>query len=789
MSYTAGNLELNLIGYNNSAITSIRDTAKALGSLSNAISKIHNTPFVFATQKLEYAFTKIASATNSINISNINALSQTAKSLGNISKIGNLEKVDFNKIANGFKTLETAITPFLNKVQQANTSLTALYGILSKAGGKQIQNLLNPTTTTPTGGGGLFGMFKISRIITTVYIVRRLANATAKMIQYGVDYTETLNLWTVAMRNNLGLAEEFVSKMNKAYGVSEQTLMNTQAIFKNMVGSLRQISDETAYQISESVTLLALDFASLYNTTVDQAMQKFQAMFAGQVRPIRSAGLDITETTLYQFYQEIGGTKTMRQLNRTEKQLLSILAVYKQMGTAGALGDMSKTLGNFANQSRMLAENFKTVATWFGTILEYTINEREWLVTINAHLIAIGEGLKAIAVGMGATKDENALTPLFETAETTNEEIDEMQGKLLNFDKFRALSGTTDQATAVDTKLLEALTGYSSVIDMANNKARQLAETWIENAGGVEAVAEKLEDLKDILAFLIMLPIAKSFTKIATSIITWVETNGLLVASIKALNTLLVTGIIFSIWKMIEAFKDGDYWSGVLYLAIGVSLVAAFVMLKLAMKKTSAYGISNLIPFFKSLYTSITRTTIGTYGLIASIGILTVGISVLVIGIASLANAWGQMGGWQKAITIFVSLAAAIASTAVALKLLKGNWAAALGVGAAVAGTGLLIGSQLGKLSVNKFAVGASDIDGGTLFVAGEMGKTEAVYTGSNGKANVANVTQMEQAFYNALVRYGKNGNGQVVVNLDGQKIYENTTAHARKEGRVWSKA
>jgi hypothetical protein len=148
-----------------------------------------------------------------------------------------------------------------------------------------------------------------------------------------------------------------------------------------MLASLGEIKDETAYELSEGITQMALDYASLYNVSIEQAMTKFQAALAGQVRPIRSAGLDITETTLYQFYQEIGGTKTMRQLNRTEKQLLSILAVYKQMGTAGALGDMSKTLGNFANQSRMLNENFKRIATWTGLILEHLLTENEVIVS------------------------------------------------------------------------------------------------------------------------------------------------------------------------------------------------------------------------------------------------------------------------------------------------------------------------------------------------------------------------------------------------------------------------
>lgn len=786
MSYTAGNLELNLLGYSDGAVKSIQATVKALNSLSNAISKIHNTPFVFATQKLEYAFTKIASATNSINTTNIQTLASTAKSLNALSKISNLEKMDFAKVGKGFQNLEVAITPFLEKVKSAEASLTSLYGVLSKSTGKKIQNLLGTSTTTSGRSGGGFSLFNIAKWGAIIHSARRLAQITSKMIQNGVEYTETLNLWSVTMRENIGLATQFVDKMNKAYGVSEQTLMNTQAIFKNMIGSLGQITDDVAYRLSESVTLLALDFASLYNVSVETAFEKFQAMLAGQVRPIRSAGLDITETTLYQFYQEIGGTKTMRQLNRTEKQLLSILAVYKQMGTAGALGDMSKTLGNFANQSRMLNENFKRIATWTGLILEHLLTENEVIVYLNAHLIVIGEILKAIATGMGATKDDNAMTPLFETTEATNDEIDKLQGKLLDFDKFRALSGTENQATSVDTKLLEALTGYSSVIDMANNKAQELATSWIENAGGIEELVKKFKELGIILLAIISLPIASKLTTIITSFVAWLGTTGKMISVMNTFSLLLIGGVVWAIIKAIDAFENMDYWSGILYIAIGVTLVTAFVLLRIAMHKVATDKIG-LIGFFKKLIASLNATNKTMYGTIATIGIMTLGVTMLIGGISMFIANFDKLSTSAKVwIPIIAALAGAITALAVGFTILKGNWAGAIGVGAMVAGAGLMVGTQL---AIPNYEMGASNIDSGTVFRAGEFGKTEAVYTGSNGKTNVANVTQMEQAFYNALVRYGKNGNGQVVVNLDGQKIYENTTAHARKEGRVWSKA
>jgi hypothetical protein len=45
---------------------------------------------------------------------------------------------------------------------------------------------------------------------------------------------------------------------------------------------------------------------------------------------------------------------------------------------------------------------------------------------------------------------------------------------------------------------------------------------------------------------------------------------------------------------------------------------------------------------------------------------------------------------------------------------------------------------------------------------------------------------------YGALVRYGKSnsGNGQPIeVYLDGEKVYQNTTAHAKRRGNVWGRA
>lgn len=767
MGYQAGNLELSIIGNSDKALNSINATAKSLGSLYRVLSKIEHTNVAFSIHRLEALFKGIAKSTNSINTANISNLASAAKSLNSITKFANLEKMDFVKVGKGFSTLSVAIQPFLDKVREAEASLTALDGIIRRVSGKKIQGLLGGGTGNKKGS--IFGFLRGS---ASVYMMYRMGRFMANLVQAGSDYNETLNLWQVAMRNNLDIADQFVKKMQKAYGISTKTLMNAQAVFKNMIGSLGQISDATAYALSEALVQMSADYASLYNRTLESAFQNMQSMLAGQVRPIRSAGLDMTETTLFMFYQQLGGTKTMRQLNRTEKQLLSILAVYQQMGSAGALGDMSKTLNQFANQSRMMTEYWAELKTWSGLLLKDLIDQSGLLVHINALLITATEIIKAIAKSRGVG-DENYLTGLFETAEVTNDAVDELQGKLLDFDKFRSLEGASSSPLAIDEKLLQAITGYSSKIDQAENAAQKLAETWLsilgftKDANGEFTIAEgKLDTISNIfkaigitVGIIVGYRLASWLWKVATG------ATGL-ASSMKLLSYAIIGGAVFAILQAIDAFERGDYWAGIFATTIGVVLVGAFLK-----AKSASWGIQvNL----KTLYSTL--------------GLLTVGVTVLVSGISMFTSNFDKLSTRAKVwIPILASLAGVITAVAAGLTFMKGNWIGAIGLGAAVTGIGLMVGTQL---AIPNYEMGASDIDTGTVFRAGEFGKTEAVYTGSNGKTNVANVRQMEQAFYNALSRHSRDGNGTIVVQtyLDGEKVYENTTAKAKSRGNVWAK-
>ena len=745
MDYKAGSLQLELLGSDKSALTSIRNTVNSLNALSRAIESINNAQFVLAGQKLEHIFTKIASATKSIDTTNLKSLASAGQSLSAISRIGNLGKLDFDKVAKGFNTLTIAITPFIEKVRTAENSLTALYGILNKSSGKKWQSLLGGSGNDKSNGW-LLGLAKLGG---SIYLYRRLGTLVGKIAQSGADYTETLNLWETAMTSNITLATEFVNKMNEAYGISEKTLMNAQAIFKNMLGSLGQISDTTAYALSEGITQMAIDYASLYNVSFEKAFSKFQAVLAGQVRPIRSvSGYDITETTLFELYKSLGGDKSMRQLNRTEKQLLSILAVFNQMSASGAIGDLQKTMESFANQSRVMAEAWQQIQTYAGVLLTYTIQESGLFTKLNAILLFVGDALKALAQDMNAIVSfgGDIFGSTTEGALEAGDAIDEVQGKLLDFDKFRALNTTDGNAIGLDEKLLEALTGYGSVIEGYVSDARKLANQWLEALGITRDANGELVVTEGSIKKI------KAITKGLLGVVGGFFALGIIVSLVKfgkAINTYAIQPII-SLIKFIPQIIWGIKNIGFL----------------------ANYTWTNyLVPFINS-----------TKGLIT-------GLSLLAVGVISFINAWGDMGWGQRIITMISAITAGVIGLVVAIKALQLSIPGALALGATLAGGVLLLGSQFAKNSISNFAEGGMP-DKGTIFRAGEAG-AEIVYNTPSGQSGVANVQQIAQATYSGTMQAlndwwgGNNARRDIpqLKNATATGMYEVVKSEARRRG------
>ena len=654
------------------------------------------------------------------------------------------------------------------QIQAVGTNATAsLSSVNSQL--KTMKNLVSSTSKT-LSVGALLGKLYFIRNFT-----KQIGRGIANLVQNAIDYTETLNLWQVAMRNNRQEAEKFVSTMNKAYGISEQTLMNYQATFKNMLSALGGISEGTSYALSEYLTQMALDYASLYNTSIQRAMTVFQSVLSGQVRPIRSiSGYDITETTIYQLYQQLGGEKTMRQLSQTEKRLLRIYAVFQQMENSGTIGDLNKTLGNSANQLRILSEGLKELGTWLGIIIEQWI--RPILPYLNAAVITLKNIIKAIAVATGYKPFEGGI----ESANEYAEAMDNLTGKLLSFDRFEALNSSSDKnILGIDTALLDGLSKYESILAGVTNKATELAEKW--TAWWVDAdtgeLTEKAKQLLDVLKSIgITIGVLigyKLFSKVGNLL---GKITGL-TSGIKLLEFAILTGAVYAFIKAVEAFKEGDYWIGILATTIGVVLVGSLIALRIHQDIATSSILKTAVA--ETALDLRTKASIATQkakinvlkSVYATSMLVAAGIGAMAMGISSLVSNWGELTVAERFISIFVSLAAAIAAAATALFAFKQNWIRAVAVGALVGGTAMAITSQLSSLK--RYKAGGLVEDG--IFT---MNKGEMAGTFEDGSTIVANNQQIidgiKQGVYSAVVSaMNQTGNRGGVGNvyLDGRKV------------------
>ena len=410
----------------------------------------------YSAGNLEFSVQQISNKTISSLDTLISKLQTVVSLLGNVSSLSNSLGTTINGTTRG------SASSNLSK-QKASAALT-----------KGVKNDINQIAKSVKK----MSSSSFTDIVNKVYFwhnyTKQIFRTGINIVKNAVEYTETLNLWQVAMRGNTEEAEEFIKTMNKAYGIATQTLMQYQAIFKNMLSSLGGLTSDTSYALSEYLTQMALDYASLYNVSIEKAMTTFQSVLSGQVRPIRSiAGYDITETTIYQLYQQLGGTKTMRQLSQTEKRLLRIYAVFQQMESSGAIGDLGKTMESTANQWRVFTEAGKELLTWLGILVEHYI--RPILPYINAFVITLTNVVKKIAELNNIKPQEFGLA---ESMKETNEEVDELQGKLLGFDKFSVLGESGEENFGIDSKLLAGFSKYESVLSKVKSKAHELAEEW-----------------------------------------------------------------------------------------------------------------------------------------------------------------------------------------------------------------------------------------------------------------------------------------------------------------------
>lgn len=397
--------------------------------------------------------------------------------------------------------------------------------------------------------------------------LKRFVNITAataaftKSIKSSMDYVENLNYFNAAFRQvadkavtdwaSLGYdsaesyyksfserAQKLTAKMtgfqlsdsgralatgSKSLGIDPTLLMGYQAQFAQMASSMG-IASETALKLSNALTEIGADLASVKNMDFKKVWEDMSSGLAGMSRTLDKYGVNIRNVNLQQRLNELGIKTNITALNQNEKALLRSIILLDS--TRYAWGDLSNTLYQPANQFRVLQSNMSNLARAIGNLfLPIVAKVLPYLNAFVKSLQTIAEWIGTLmgvdkfewgGFGAGSGNISDSLSDVYDEADnasgalgTASKNAKKLKSALLGIDELNIISTSDDSSSGsssgvglgsssgmLQSALDKMLEEYQAAWDKAYSNLEVRNSQFAENvksafaSSGVEGIGE-----------------------------------------------------------------------------------------------------------------------------------------------------------------------------------------------------------------------------------------------------------------------------------------------------------
>lgn len=271
----------------------------------------------------------------------------------------------------------------------------------------------------------------------------------AKAINKSMEYTENLNLFTVAMGDYADEAKRYAEEVSQVMGIDPAEWLKAQGTFNILATGFGVTADKAAI-MSKNLTQLGYDISSFYNISVSDAMTKLQSGMAGELEPLRRLGYDLSVARLQQEAYALGIDKSITAMTQAEKSMLRYHAIMSQV--TEVQGDMARTLESPANQTRILKAQIQQLSRAIGNIFIPLLNK------MLPYLIAMAqmarEAAESIALFFGFTLPEvdyssvsTSVGDIATDLDDANDTAKELKRTLMGFDEINRLNDTSSGAS------------------------------------------------------------------------------------------------------------------------------------------------------------------------------------------------------------------------------------------------------------------------------------------------------------------------------------------------------
>lgn len=470
----------------------VSDDAVKLGEIAGNISKLGSARMLKTAEtlpKLSAALKEFTTTLSSAPNVSENIISMT-NAMANLASNG----AKFSSTVNGLGRAAKTLT-------QSNTEATATTNAFSKVN----KSAISPVSSMVN---------QLNKLVGAYFTLKYAIGGVAGSVKKSMDFVETVNLFQTSYKKiglgaaqNLGMswgsasadsyakafidrAQSFNDRLTNSLSLDPNTMMNYQAVFANISNSMG-LTANTAENLSESLTLLGNDMASLWNINTSDAMTKLQAGLTGQVRPLRELGVDTTQASLQLTAYKYGIKDSVKDMSQAAKVQLRWLTIMNQSSVA--FGDMAKTINSPANQLRILKQQWENLSRTLGNVFLPIITTV--LPYINGTVIALRNMFSTLATSMG-----------FELPDYTNSKIynDASSGIDGISDSADKATRSTKKATEANEKYKKSLMGFDELNILSDNSSSSSKKSGSGSGSGVsggtgyskldDAVAKKTSD-------------------------------------------------------------------------------------------------------------------------------------------------------------------------------------------------------------------------------------------------------------------------------------------------------
>lgn len=436
---------------------STRDALDRIASVTRAINNLEKTQATLESVDLEVLsepqlqLIKVASE----EIKNL------AKDMGNLRDAGKVSQEQLDKVESTTRKVNQAI-------KDAGVTTINFEAVATKAARQTAQEAKLAAQSYQTSLRGIK-----NAITSIVGVLRTLITAGYNLMSEAADFGETMNKFNVVVGDSAQVLGDFADRLADAYGLDPKDLYEGVASFKSVANSVN-LADKSAEKFTKNLTSLALDLSSLYNTSVEHAMESLVSGLHGQERAMKQYNVYLYEANIQQKAYDIGLRKSTASMNEAEKVCLRYMVAMDQ--TTAAQGDLKRTLSSTSNQMKIVQSQFAQLRRALGQVV--TVIGMTVVPALNALLGGLVKVFTFIASKMGYEIEDFA-----SAFDASSEASDDATDALENYgDAAAGLSGLdeinliTPETTAeedaagidltkVDSSILKAMEEYQDLSD------------------------------------------------------------------------------------------------------------------------------------------------------------------------------------------------------------------------------------------------------------------------------------------------------------------------------------